>query len=66
MTHVLDTQSLRTPDTSEDTIAARFERQVSEFPDRLALVTDEVSLTYRELDLKASRIAGALASLLPT
>ena len=60
----LDAHCLRSDisEISEDTIAARFERQVSQFPDRLALVTDEVSLTYRELDLKASRIAGALAS----
>ena len=32
-------------------------------PDKLAIVTDEVSLTYRALDIKASRIAAALTSL---
>ncbi len=48
---------------SEDTIVSRFERQVAGVPDGLAIVTDEVSLTYRELDLKAGRIAAALASL---
>ena len=32
-------------------------------PDKLTLVTDEVSLTYRALDLQASRIAAVLASL---
>ena len=32
-------------------------------PDKLAIVTDEISLTYRALDLKASRIAAVLASL---
>ena len=32
-------------------------------PDKLAIVTDEISLTYRALDLKASRIAAALSSL---
>jgi amino acid adenylation domain-containing protein len=50
-------------DRSEDTIASRFERQVAAVPDKLAIVTDETSLTYRALDLKASRIAAGLASL---
>jgi len=50
-------------DTSKDTIASRFERQVEAVPDELALVTDDISLSYRELDLKASHIAAALASL---
>ena len=52
-----------TSDNSEDTIALRFERQVAAVPDKLAIVTDEMSLTYRALDLEASRIAAALASL---
>ena len=47
----------------EDTIVSRFERQVAALPDELAIVTDEISLTYRALDQKASRIAAALASL---
>src|SRR5262249_37110307 len=50
-------------DSSEDTIASRFERQVAAVPDELAVVTDEISLTYRALDLRASRIAAVLASL---
>src|SRR6516225_4224100 len=50
-------------DNSEDTITSRFERQVATVPDNLALVTDEISLTYRELDLTASRIAAALTTL---
>ena len=50
-------------DHSEDTVASRFERQAVAVPDKLALVTDEISLTYRELDRKASRIAAELASL---
>jgi amino acid adenylation domain-containing protein len=50
-------------DNSEETITSRFERQVATVPDKLALVTDEISLTYRALDLKASSIAAALASL---
>jgi surfactin family lipopeptide synthetase A len=66
MTRVLkDQRSHETSDNSEGTIASRFERQVQAFPDKLAIVTDEISLTYRELDLKASRIAAALASLSP-
>ena len=32
-------------------------------PDKLAIVTDEISLTYRALDQRASHIAAALASL---
>ena len=39
-------------DNSEDTIASRFERQVAAVPDKLAIVTDEISLTYRALDLE--------------
>src|SRR5690349_12631785 len=54
-----------TSDSSEDTITSRFERQVAAVADKLAIVTDEISLTYRALDLRASRIAAALASLSP-
>jgi amino acid adenylation domain-containing protein len=62
---VLEQRWLRndTSDNSEDTIPSRFERQVADLPDKLAIVTDEISLTYRALDLKASRIAAVLASL---
>jgi non-ribosomal peptide synthetase component F len=65
MTNVLEQQWSRndTSDESEDTIASRFERQVAAVPDKLAIVTDDISLTYRALDLKASRIAAGLASL---
>ena len=65
MTDVLEQQWSRNDasDNSEDTIASRFERQVAAVPDKLAIVTDEISLTYRALDLKASRIAAGLASL---
>ncbi len=52
-----------TSDNSEDTITSRFEWQVATVPDKLAIVTDEISLTYLALDLKASRIAAALTSL---
>src|SRR6185437_5361249 len=50
-------------DSSEDTIALRFERQVAIVPDRLAIVTEKVSLTYRALDELANRIAAAITSL---
>ena len=50
-------------DTSKDTIVSRFERQVAAAPDKLAVVTDEALLSYRELDLKANHIAAVLASL---
>src|SRR5262249_43727675 len=46
-----------------DTIGTRFERQAAATPDNLAVVTDELSLTYGELDALASRIAGGLAAL---
>jgi amino acid adenylation domain-containing protein len=61
----LEQQWLRkdTSDNSEDTITSRFDRQVAAVPDKLAIVTDETSLTYRALDLQANRIAAALASL---
>jgi len=67
MTNVIAQQCLgdETSDDSEDTIASRFEQQAAAVPDKLALVTEEISLTYRALDLKASRIAAALA-LLPS
>jgi amino acid adenylation domain-containing protein len=63
MTRVLVGQRLRndTSDT-EHTIVSRFERQVAAAPDRPAIVTGEISLTYRALDLKANCIAAALAS----
>ena len=60
-----DLERQRSPsDTSdtEDTIVSRFERQVAAAPDKPAIVTDEISLTYRALDLKANCIAAALAS----
>jgi amino acid adenylation domain-containing protein len=46
-----------------DTIGTRFERQAAATPDNLAVVTDELALTYGELDAVASRIAGGLAGL---
>ena len=65
MTSVLEQQGCRNgpPDNSEDTIVSRFGLHVAAVPDQLALVTDEVSLTYRALDLMASRIATVLRSL---
>ena len=46
-----------------ETIGTRFERRAAATPDNLAVVTDELSLTYGELDAVASRIAGGLAVL---
>jgi amino acid adenylation domain-containing protein len=65
MTNVLEQERSRNDasDNSEDTITSRFERQVAAVPDKLAIVTDEISLTYRALDRKASCIAAALVSL---
>src|SRR5262252_4303139 len=62
MTNVLE-QFDGTVVGSDDTVVSRFERQVAGHPNKLAIVTDESSLTYRTLDLKASWIAAALASL---
>jgi amino acid adenylation domain-containing protein len=62
---VLEQQWLRndTSDNSEDTITSRFERQAAAVSDKPAIVTDEISLTYRALDLMASSIAAVLISL---
>src|SRR5690242_1612901 len=49
-------------DNFRDTIVSRFELQVETFPDKLAIVTDRISLTYQALDLNANRIAAALVS----
>jgi len=46
----------------EQSIPARFEQQVARFPDRLAVQTSSESLTYRQLDDLANRMAqGILA-----
>lgn len=45
---------------SDETIGARFEQQAMEAPDNLAIVTDERSLTYRELAALSDRIAARL------
>jgi len=45
---------------SEDTVMAMFESKVDEYPDRIAAVFEEKSLTYRELDRKANQIAWML------
>jgi non-ribosomal peptide synthetase component F len=41
----------------DDTIATRFERQADATPDNLAIITDEISYTYRELDALAANVA---------
>ena len=62
MTDILQPSWSRNATLDEsETVASRFERQVTADPDKLAIVTDEISLTYRALDLKASRVAAALS-----
>ena len=46
-----------------DTIVSRFERQVVAFPNDLAIVTDDTSVSYRVLDRRANGFADKLASL---
>ncbi|MFE2179015.1 amino acid adenylation domain-containing protein [Streptomyces sp. NPDC059455] len=43
------------------TVAELFERQAAAWPDAVAVVCDGRELTYREVDARASRLAGALA-----
>ena len=64
MSNVLEQQRSRKDIADNfETIGSRFERQVAAVPDKLAIVTDEISLTYRALDQRASHIAATLASL---
>jgi amino acid adenylation domain-containing protein/non-ribosomal peptide synthase protein (TIGR01720 family) len=46
--------------TPEVTIPELFERQVATTPDAVAVVFEEMSLTYRELDTQANRLAREL------
>ncbi|MEC4019297.1 non-ribosomal peptide synthetase [Streptomyces sp. H27-D2] len=46
---------------SPTTLAAAFAQQVRRTPEATALAYDEIALTYRELDDRANRLAGALA-----
>ncbi|WP_165975404.1 non-ribosomal peptide synthetase [Actinomadura rubrisoli] len=48
-------------ETPELTIPALVGRQVKASPDAVAVVNGDVSLTYRELDERANRLAGVLA-----
>ena len=64
MSNVLEQQRSRKDIADNfETIVSRFERQVAAVPDKLAIVTDEISLTYRALDQRAGHIAATLASL---
>jgi non-ribosomal peptide synthetase component F len=65
VTSVLESDRNGASELSEDTLTSRFERQVAAFPDNLAIVTDDISLTYRALDRRANNIAAKLA-LLPS
>ncbi len=44
----------------ESSVPARFESIVARYPDRLALVDDQVSLTYMELNVAANQVAHGL------
>jgi acyl-coenzyme A synthetase/AMP-(fatty) acid ligase/thioesterase domain-containing protein len=59
--------SANTPahDNEPDTIASRFEGLAARVPDNLALITPEVSLTYRDLDGLAGRMAARIEALVP-
>jgi len=41
----------------EQSVAARFERQVEDFPDRIAVKTIDRAMTYRDLNIAANRVA---------
>jgi amino acid adenylation domain-containing protein len=47
----------------EQSIPARFEQQVREYPDRLAIKTRSHALTYAELNQVANRVARAILAL---
>ncbi len=50
----------------ETSVPARFEKIVARFPDRLAIVDDQQSLTYAELNAAANRVAHGLLERLGT
>ena len=47
-------------DEIEQSIAARFEKQVAKYPDRLAIKTDDQELTYAQLNRISNHIARAI------
>jgi amino acid adenylation domain-containing protein len=47
----------------EQSINRRFEQQVSKFPDKIALFTEENKLTYKELNNLANQIAHSITDL---
>jgi len=49
-------------DEIEQTISARFEKQVEQYADNVAVQTTECSLTYRELNTWANNVAAAIPS----
>jgi len=44
----------------EQSVPSRFEQQVLRYPERIAIKTESTSLTYRQLDSQANRLAQAL------
>jgi amino acid adenylation domain-containing protein len=49
----------------EQSISARFQQQVRQYPDRLAVETQNYCWTYEELERQVDRIAKKILSLLP-
>lgn len=49
-------------DEIEQSIPARFEQQVTRYPNNLAIKTEDRQITYRELNKAANRVAGAILS----
>jgi amino acid adenylation domain-containing protein len=61
----ISTNTLPHDNEPNDTIASRFEGLAARISDNLALITPEASLTYRELDGLARRMAARIAALAP-
>ncbi len=59
---LLDFNDNAAPYSADMTIHGLFERQAAKQPEAVALRYDETSITYRELDERASRLAAALVS----
>ncbi|MFI6820463.1 amino acid adenylation domain-containing protein, partial [Micromonospora sp. NPDC050187] len=58
---VLDGFQRATPRVPCETLPALFDRQVRQHPDAVAVVHDGVEITYRDLDVRANRLAHHLA-----
>lgn len=54
---LVDWNSTDTPYPAEQTIHGMFEEQVRKTPEQIALITDDVQLSYQELNNKANQLA---------